>query len=180
MATKTCRDCGESHERDVGFYAKYYSSPVDGRRLLKGYSQPCKWCRNRNKAAREKIQRHADPSPFRQRSQAYKRRWPERNAARCAINRLVRLGKIPSARTLTCADCGAPATDYDHHQGYDAENRLNVIPTCRKCHRARGVERGEYATQVTQISRFERDWQAGVNWLIKYAKVIEIVLTWTP
>lgn len=58
-----------------------------------------------------------------------------RSAVGNALHAAIRSGVIPPARSLTCVDCGAPATDYDHRHYLDP---LNVVPTCRSCNLKRG------------------------------------------
>ncbi len=59
----------------------------------------------------------------------------EKGIARSVVNRAVRLGKIPRASTLNCAECGATAKHY-HHPSYAREDRMNVVPLCDFCHKA--------------------------------------------
>lgn len=59
-------------------------------------------------------------------------------AAHTAVNLAVKRGELPPVKTLLCADCGAPACDYDHR---DYAKPLEVDPVCRKCNRARGPAR---------------------------------------
>lgn len=44
-------------------------------------------------------------------------------------------GEIAPAKALSCVDCGAPATDYDHR---DYRAPLVVEPCCRSCNLKRG------------------------------------------
>jgi len=67
--------------------------------------------------------------------------------ARQAVTRLVRLGLVPKAAALACADCGHIGADrkheYDHHLGYAAEHHEHVEPVCVDCHSRRTHNRGE-------------------------------------
>lgn len=58
---------------------------------------------------------------------------PHRRANR-AIRYAIERGDIPSASTLVCTKCGAPAQHYHHHNGYDLNHWLDVIPLCVPCH----------------------------------------------
>jgi hypothetical protein len=60
-----------------------------------------------------------------------------RRLAHAAVRLAVRSGALPSLDVTACADCGAPAVGYHHHQGYDRANRLAVQPLCRACHQKR-------------------------------------------
>lgn len=62
-------------------------------------------------------------------------RYPEKNRAHVAVRMAVDRGDLPRANTLKCVRCGRPAQDYHHHKGYDQEHWLDVIPTCKRCHR---------------------------------------------
>ncbi len=44
-------------------------------------------------------------------------------------------GRLPSARTLLCVDCGEPANGYDHR---DYRKPLAVEPVCRRHNALRG------------------------------------------
>ncbi len=54
--------------------------------------------------------------------------------ARAAANRAVAKGKLPRPDTLPCQECGQSASQYHHHQGYEREHWIHVIPVCTKCH----------------------------------------------
>ena len=71
----------------------------------------------------------------------------DKQQARQAVTRLVRLRLIPRASELACVDCGHLGPDrkheYDHHLGYDAEHHEHVEPVCVACHSIRSHARGE-------------------------------------
>lgn len=56
-----------------------------------------------------------------------------KRAAQTAVNAAVAVGLIPRITTRKCQTCGAPAKHY-HHENYDREKWLEVIPLCRRCH----------------------------------------------
>jgi hypothetical protein len=56
-----------------------------------------------------------------------------KDQARLAVRNEVRAGRMPRVATLFCK-CGAQAANYHHHNGYDREHWLDVIPICKKCH----------------------------------------------
>ena len=68
--------------------------------------------------------------------------------ARQRINVLVRTGRMAHPNTLPCKDCGhvwekgERRHEYDHPQGYLAQNHYVVDPVCTKCHAAREKIRG--------------------------------------
>jgi hypothetical protein len=53
--------------------------------------------------------------------------------ARQILHAAIRQGDVPRANTLLCRDCGANAMHY-HHESYDLDRSLDVIPLCPKCH----------------------------------------------
>lgn len=55
--------------------------------------------------------------------------------AHIAVGRAVRNGLLPRASECQCADCGKPASEYDHR---DYTRPLDVAPVCRLCNRRRG------------------------------------------
>lgn len=77
----------------------------------------------------------------------------EKRQARIRVNVAVRLGRMPHANTLPCADCGhcwsheQRRHEYDHHMGYAPENALQVESVCTTCHRARCMARGEISVE---------------------------------
>ena len=56
-----------------------------------------------------------------------------KDQARLAVRNEVRAGRMPHIKTLTCK-CGVQAENYHHHNGYDRNHWLDVIPVCKKCH----------------------------------------------
>lgn len=77
-------------------------------------------------------------------AKASQRRHPDRYRARQKVEHEVRMGRMPAARTLACADCGGQANSYDHHQGYAPPHEMTVEPVCFKCHGLRSRRRGEH------------------------------------
>jgi hypothetical protein len=63
---------------------------------------------------------------------------PERILAKKAVHEAIRRKQIAPAKKCKCADCGKQA-HHLHHESYAEEQRLNVIPLCRSCHRKRHI-----------------------------------------
>lgn len=63
-------------------------------------------------------------------------------AAYKAVADAIRLNRLPHPSSLTCADCPAPAQQYDHRD-YNAP--LVVAPVCRRCNVRRGPAIGSPA-----------------------------------
>ena len=91
------------------------------------------WC----KVCRREYQRNRPRQSQLKRSQAseakYKEKYPDRRKAKTAINNAVRLGKVPRVEGLLCRDCGKQAEQY-HHESYEPDQWLVVVPLCRLCH----------------------------------------------
>jgi hypothetical protein len=82
-----------------------------------------------------------DPDRVRTRRRESVLKYPQKAKARRRLHYMVSKGLVPHPSTLLCYDCGAPATSYDHYDGY--ENPLQVQPVCWKCHSNRTRDRGE-------------------------------------
>lgn len=77
-----------------------------------------------------------------------------RSAASSALQKAVAEGQLPRVNTLLCSDCGAQASDYHHHNGYERTHWLDVVPLCRKCHRHRhGSTRSKVITKSGETIR---------------------------
>ena len=66
-------------------------------------------------------------------------RLPEQDPklnARDVVNSAVWNGRMPSPKTLQCANCGDQAREYHHHAGYSREHWFDVTPLCTRCHKA--------------------------------------------
>lgn len=76
----------------------------------------------------------------------------DKNQARAKVNYAVTCGKLPHARNIPCTDCGHLGDDrkheYEHHNGYDAINHLDVQCVCVPCHVKRGRDRINYGSTV--------------------------------
>ena len=136
---KDCTKCGVA--KDVSEFCAMAKAP-DGRHY---------WCRAcRTLYAKRWRKRHpgrATAAVDRMRS-----KYPERQAARTAIDRLVRLGAISPARHHSCADCGNRAAQYDHARGYLPPHDVYVEPVCNKCHGLRDRARGEHSHGRRKVS----------------------------
>lgn len=60
-------------------------------------------------------------------------------------------GIIPPAKEFKCMDCGKQALDYDHPD-YSKPDLLE--PVCKKCHKKRGIQRGQFNIQRRQNGQF--------------------------
>jgi hypothetical protein len=64
---------------------------------------------------------------------------PNQWQARLTVRRAIIHNDLPRLAQQKCTDCGQQAVNYHHHLGYAPEHWLDVVPLCRKCHRARHV-----------------------------------------
>lgn len=66
-------------------------------------------------------------------------KWRKRNPEKVKAERMtfskVMSGAIRSARESKCVECGEQAVHLHHHNGYEEEHLLDVIPVCRICHK---------------------------------------------
>lgn len=69
------------------------------------------------------------------RSQDQAKRYRHIRCATAKVHGAIKRGKLPSPKTLTCADCGGHATEYDHR---DYSKPLVVEPVCHSCNQKRG------------------------------------------
>lgn len=141
---KRCRVCNEVLPLD-SFY--------DGGTTRDGKRSECKPCFNRDIMERRKTthghavfiraKRKYNARPeSRQKHTEYMRnvratgRWYQQENARKRLWDAVRRNGFPRPTEHKCADCGQPAQEY-HHESYEREHWLDVVPLCRECHRSR-------------------------------------------
>jgi hypothetical protein len=88
--------------------------------------------------ARDRIKIWRQENPDKRMEQGKRRRLehPDKQHANDAVHNAVRRGAIPRVADLKCADCGAQATAY-HHESYEREHWLDVVPLCYACHNKR-------------------------------------------
>ena len=72
--------------------------------------------------------------------------------ASAAVLQAIKQGKLPHPTTLTCADCGAIATSYDHHLGYGRDHWLDVEPVCTSHNATRSWARRETEPVTSELS----------------------------
>lgn len=143
---KTCKDCGETKPLEE---FNRHKQTRDGRNV---YCKPCHRARAKAWQRGPGKQSHAEAvKRWRRTTGAESRattdrnaraKWPEKAAARGAVNWAVRTGRLvrPDA-CLSCGDMG-PVQGH-HHNGYVGEAALDVVWLCSTCHAA--VHRVEVA-----------------------------------
>jgi len=55
--------------------------------------------------------------------------------ARRAVSKAIESGLLAPASGFSCVVCGGEASEY-HHESYEPERWLDVVPVCVPCHRA--------------------------------------------
>jgi hypothetical protein len=138
---KRCIDCGETKP-----FSEFYSD----KRKADGCKHVCKQCFGATVAEYRKTERgynvllkskrrHRATEHWRETHRLYMKRvrdegrHAEHETARHAVNWAVATGALPSIHTRQCADCGGAAQEY-HHESYERDHWLNVIPLCGSCH----------------------------------------------
>jgi hypothetical protein len=80
--------------------------------------------------------------------------------ARLIVSKAVQLGLMPKVRTLTCTDCGRPATGYDHR---DYRKPLDVEPVCHGCNVYRGSALPVEEADVDNLIAWRKQWVSDRN-----------------
>ena len=95
----------------------------------------CRQCWNARTAEYKKTGHARIASRDKERMRRADKRHREEQRVRSLLKRKIRMGLYPSADQRNCSQCGEPAKEYHHHNGYDIERWDDVIPVCYKCHR---------------------------------------------
>lgn len=64
------------------------------------------------------------------------RRNPDHVKARVFVKQKIEQGVMPPPSAMPCEDCGVAAQEY-HHESYERDYWLDVIPLCCECHEKR-------------------------------------------
>lgn len=78
----------------------------------------------------------------------------DKKQARERVHTEVRNGRMPSASSIPCMDCGRmwkageQEHHYDHFKGYAVKDHLEVQAVCSPCHTRRGFSRGEHVNKT--------------------------------
>lgn len=67
-------------------------------------------------------------------SRQYRGNNREQSKARGKVANAIKYGRLKKAGEFGCNNCDKTATEY-HHDRYEKEHWLDVIPPCRSCHR---------------------------------------------
>lgn len=105
------------------------AKPLSGFYVIKKTGKPmpaCKECVKANRRAYGKTKRAKINRAKRRAIPENRQKKRSRDAVKCAWSR----GEIPHPTECACVICGAPATHYHHHKGYERENWLDVVPMC--------------------------------------------------
>lgn len=67
------------------------------------------------------------------------KRYEQQERARKHVWDKIRRNGFPRPTACVCADCGSQATQY-HHESYEREHWLDVVPLCASCHKRRHMQ----------------------------------------
>lgn len=76
------------------------------------------------------------------------------------VSSAITAGEIPHPKDCVCADCGAPAAEYDHRD-YNAP--MAIEPVCRPCNRRRGHAIPRHGYIADSIARGEAPYRIKVR-----------------
>jgi hypothetical protein len=140
---KCCTKCGEEFPATPEYFHRNKSAHD-------GLHPRCKTCRNQDgleylskPGKREQLHKTQKARSLTEDGQKYARDYVRKwrrdhqftEKARRAISQDIHRKRLPSAKTLTCVNCGAQAEHYHHHLGYEQEHWHHVIPLCLNCHK---------------------------------------------
>ncbi len=134
-----CRMC--QHEWEYGYRGspkgqagrKRYTS-TEHFKALQRRNYRRYWYSQKGQATQRRYDQSANGKARSRRATAtYRRRHPDRVAARNAVKKAIRTMQLPQPKDVNC-DCGNKADHWHHHLGYAPEHHLDVVPLCRKCH----------------------------------------------
>ena len=112
---KESRERYENSAKGIAYYTAYYKSEKNKERCRKYFQTKMGRIVKRRAAAKQR-------RIHRNRVLARQRIWWK-----------VKSGQLPRPDTLQCHFCGHKAIQYHHYLGYEPEQWLNVVPSCRKC-----------------------------------------------
>ena len=132
---------------------QWHSLPDFGKNKLRndGLTRLCKICKNqdarlRDRTPENRIKNTARVRRYRQTKSGQvacrradrnnRTRHPEKMSAGSAVAYAVMSGRLPRTSSCACADCGKQA-EHHHHESYEKEHWLDVVPLCRRCHMIR-------------------------------------------
>ena len=119
----SCKICRKISIRK---YQKTEKGRLTNRKSVKKYRKTKK-----GKAYRK---RHQQSKKGKDTQKRYIIRHPERRKARNAVSYAIEVGKLFRPNILKCHYCPEQAEQY-HHPSYEPEDRLNIIPVCKICHK---------------------------------------------
>lgn len=134
LGLKSCFRCKQWLSKDLFLSDK---SRYDGK------NPSCRQCKNayyrsKHKGIPQELRQPMGPEP-------HPNRDGDKKQARMRVNLHVKAGRLPRPNNLACVDCGHFGSDkrheYDHYQGYAAENHLKVQCVCTSCHAQREKQR---------------------------------------
>ena len=129
---KVCRRERQRRSKDrINQYRREWSNR--NREKVRGYMRTYDSNNREKRRVAAKERRANNPERIAKYHREYVKSSPEKRKAHDAVKRAVKTGKLPRASSLTCK-CGKAATEY-HHENYEREHWLDVVPLCRSCHK---------------------------------------------
>lgn len=135
---KTCDRCRKLHKQ---YYREHKKEALEYNRSY--------YLKNRKKiieGVKEWIKNNVELVA--RRNKEYSEKYPLRYKAGLFLKGAIRRKEIPHARALICGVCGKQAGEYHHHNGYEPEHWLDVMPLCTTCHKRTHIKQKEVASVV--------------------------------
>ena len=98
------------------------------------------WRANHSEPHRRSVKKYYSSAHGRESNRQNIARWRARNpkaaAAHAAVRAAIGRGDLPRQCDVKCSHCPNQAAEYHHHNGYEKEHWLDVVPVCCACHDA--------------------------------------------
>lgn len=121
-----CKQCRkEDYQKTRGAFKEYYQRNKE--RITAYASERARIIGHGGRASEEARQKHNDYT------RQYKRGNKQKGKAHQAVKKAITAGILDPPQLLCCVRCGGAAVEY-HHESYDTDRWLNVVPICHSCH----------------------------------------------
>ena len=124
IGTKYCPRC-----KRILTLSEFSKCSRDG---LQNYCKNCARQYRQTEKYKQIKKRYFQTDKGKQARKRYDKNNPKKKKARDEISSAIRAGKLLSAHHYWCA-CGKQAEQY-HHESYEPDQWLVVVPLCRLCH----------------------------------------------
>ncbi len=131
--TSKCKGCAQEYRRSPAARARERLRQCTPK--WRAYQR--QWCRDNPGRIKANKDRYRQSGRGRNTQRRYDENYRCQNRevkrAHYAVSDAIRDKGFPTANTQKCRGCGQQATCY-HHESYEREHRLDVIPLCNLCH----------------------------------------------